>query len=56
MLQMYNIVIQNFCTPFIKTLESPMESKEIRPIFKKIHSEYSLEDLMLKLQYFGHLM
>ena len=53
---MYNIVIQNFYTPFIKTLESPMESKEIRPIFNKINSEYSLEDLMLKLQYFGHLM
>ena len=53
---MYNIVFQNFYTPFIKTLKSPMGSKEIRPIFKKIHSEYSLEDLMLKLQYFGHLM
>ena len=23
---------------------------------KEIHSEYSLEELMLKLQYFGHLM
>ena len=34
-----------------KTLESPMDCKEISP-------EYSLEGLMLKLklQYFGHLM
>ena len=32
-----------------KTLESPLDSKEIKP-------EYSLEGLMLKLQYFGYLM
>ena len=25
-------------------------------ILKEIHSEYSMEGLMLKLQYFGHLM
>ena len=25
-------------------------------ILKKINPEYSLEELMLKLQYFGHLM
>ena len=25
-------------------------------ILKKINSKYSLEELMLKLQYFGHLM
>ena len=31
-----------------KTLESPLDCKEISP-------EYSLEGLMLKLQYFGHL-
>ena len=37
-----------------KTLESPLDSKEIQPV----HPEYSLEGLMLKLklQYFGHLM
>ena len=36
---------------FEKTLESPLDSKEISP-------EYSLEGLMLKLklQYLGHLM
>ena len=26
------------------------------PILKEMNSEYSLEELMLKLQYFGHLM
>ena len=35
-----------------KTLESPLGSKEIKPI----KPEYSLGELMLKLQYFGHLM
>ena len=42
-----------------KTLESPMDSKEIKPVSpKEINPEYSLERLMLKLklQYFGYLM
>ena len=42
-----------------KTLESPLDCKEIKPVNpKKISPEYSLEGLMLnlKLQYFGHLM
>ena len=42
-----------------KTLESPLDSKEIQQcILKEISPEYSLEGLMLKLklQYFGHLM
>ena len=42
-----------------KTLESPLDCKEIQPvILKEITSECSLEGLMLKLklQYFGHLM
>ena len=42
-----------------KTLESPLDCKEIQPvILKEISSEYSLEGLMLKLklQYFGYLM
>ena len=43
-----------------KTLESPLDCKEIRPvnILKEISLECSLEGLMLKLklQYFGHLM
>ena len=42
-----------------KTLESPLDSKEIQPVNPKGNQpEYSLEGLMLKLklQYFGHLM
>ena len=42
-----------------KTLESPLDSKEIQQtILKEISPEYSLEGLMLKLKllYFGHLM
>ena len=40
-----------------KTLERPLDYKEIKPsILKEIKPEYSLEGLMLKLQYFGHLM
>ena len=42
-----------------KTLESPLDCKEIQPVNPKGNSpEYSLEGLMLKLklQYFGHLM
>ena len=42
-----------------KTLESPMDCKEIQPVHAKgISPEYSLEGLMLKLklQYFVHLM
>ena len=42
-----------------KTLESPLDCKEIKPVNpKEINPEYTLEGLMLKLksQYFGHLM
>ena len=42
-----------------KTLESPLDCKEIKPINpKEISPEYSLEELMLnlKLQYFGYVM
>ena len=49
-----------------KTLEIPLDSKELsiparnsqfqnQSILKGINPEYSLEGLMLKLQYFGHL-
>ena len=31
-----------------KTLESPLDCKEIQPILKEINTEYSLEGLMLK--------
>ena len=34
-----------------------MDSKEIKPVnLKEINPEYSLEGMMLKLQYFGHKM
>ena len=42
-----------------KTLESPLDCKEIQPVHpKEISPEYSLEGLILKLklQHFGHLM
>ena len=40
-----------------KTPESPWDCKEVKSINPKgINPEYSLEGLMLKLQYFGHLM
>ena len=42
-----------------KTLESLLDSKEIRPVnLKEINPEYPLERLMIKLKflYFGHLM
>ena len=42
-----------------KTLESPLDYREIQPVHPKGNqSEYSLEGLMLKLklQYFGHLI
>ena len=41
----------------VKTLESPLNSTvSNHSILKEINPEYSLEGLMLKLQYFGHLM
>ena len=43
----------------LKTLESPLDYKEIQPVHsKEISPGCSLEGLMLKLklQYFGHLM
>ena len=48
----WNVVLE-------KTLESPLDCKEIQPVHpKRSHPEYSLEGLMLKLklQYLGHLM
>ena len=52
---------QNWCfwTVVLKTLESPLDCKEIQPVHpKEISPGCSLEGLMfkLKLQYFGHLM
>ena len=39
-----------------KAVESPLDCREIKPVNPKGNPEYSLEGLMLKLQYFGHLM
>ena len=51
-------VLKNWCFWIVvleKTLESPLDSKEIQPVHPKgDHPEYPLERLML--QYFGHLM
>ena len=40
-----------------KTLEIPLDCKEIKEVIPKGNqSNYSLEGLMLKFQYFGHLI
>ena len=41
-----------------KTLESPLDCKEIQPVHPEGDKSWVLEGLMLnlKLQYFGHLM
>ena len=41
-----------------KTLESPLDCKEIQPVHSEDQPRISLEGMMLKLklQYFGHLM
>ena len=55
-------VLKNWCFWTVvleKTLESPLDCKEIQPVHPKGNqSGYSLEGLMLKLKlwYFGHLM
>ena len=53
-------VLKNWFFPTLvleKSLESPLDCKEIKPVYpKEINPEYSLKELMLKLQYFGHLM
>ena len=50
----------NWCFQIVvleKTLEGPLDSKEInQSILKEINAEYSLEGLILVLQYFGHLI
>ena len=57
-----NWMLKNWCFWTVvleKTLESPLNCKEIQPVHpKEISPGCSLEGLMLKLklQYFGHLM
>ena len=57
------LVLKNLCLQNVvleKTLESPLNCKEIEPVNSKypVNSEYSLEGLMLKLKHlcFGHPM
>ena len=51
---------KNWCFQTVvleKTLESPLDYRRSnQSILKETNPEYSLEGLMLKLQYFGHLM
>ena len=52
---------ENWCFQIVvleKTLESPLDCREIKLILKEINPEYSLEGLnvKLKLQYFSQLM
>ena len=53
-------VLKNWCFWTVvleKTLQSPLDCKKIKAVnLKEINPDYSLEALMLKLQYFGHLM
>ena len=39
-----------------KTLENPLDSKEVKPVLSEVNPEYSLERLILKLQYLGCLV
>ena len=52
--------LKNWCFWIVldKTLESPLDCKEIQPVYPKGDQSCSLEGMMLKLklQYFGHLM
>ena len=47
-----------FCTVVLeKILESPLDTRRSNQlILKEINPEYSLKRVMLKLQYFGHVM
>ena len=56
MLSVEELMLLNFGVE--KTLESPLDCKEIQPVHPKGDPECSMEGLILKLklQYFGHLM
>ena len=54
-------VLKNWCFWIVvleKAHASPLDSKELKPIntLKEINPEYSLGGLLLKLQYFGHMI
>ena len=52
--------LKNWCFQSVvleKTHESPLDHEKIKPVnTKEIKLEYSLKRMMLKLQYFGHVM
>ena len=51
--------LKNWCFWIVleKNFESLLDSKEVKPVnLKEINTDYSLKGLVLKLQYFGHLM
>ena len=52
--------LKNWCFWIVvleKNFESPLDSKEVKPVnLKEINTDCSLKGLVLKLQYFGHLM
>ena len=53
------LMLSNCTLVLEKTLEGPLDCKEIKPVNpKEINREYSLEGLVLKLklQYFDHLL
>ena len=52
-------VPKNWCFQTVvleKTLKSPLDCKEIKPVNPKGYQSWILEGLMLKLLYFGHLI
>ena len=52
--------LKNWCFSTVvleKPLEFPLDCKEVKPVYPKGNqSEYSLQELMLQLQYFGYMM
>ena len=51
-----DITILTMITVTTINLVSPLYKRSNKSILKEINPEYSLEGLMLKFQYFGHLM
>ena len=49
-------VLKNWCFRTVVLEKTPESPWDFQSILKEINTEYSLEGLMLKLQYFGHLM
>ena len=52
-------MLKNWCCQSVVlegTLESPLDSKEIKPVNPKENQPWIFIELMLKLQYFDHLM